>query len=175
MLQGIAKILVIVLIFSKINIFQWIGQPQPFWWQWCMDNRLYSCVMLFFACNAAEGYLISSGAFEIHFNGEIELLIFILWQYCIMYIIIWMFNLQMFPYGPNLKLEEYLNLLNCFRSLILTCKWYSQRWKLERLVWISRLMITFLLFLNWAKFDFFLKVMMESLKWFCIFKNQAAR
>ncbi|OXU30289.1 hypothetical protein TSAR_016706 [Trichomalopsis sarcophagae] len=65
---GIAKILVIVLIFSKINIFQWIGQPQPFWWQWCMDNRLYSCVMLFFACNAAEGYLISSGAFEIHFN-----------------------------------------------------------------------------------------------------------
>ncbi|CAB0027866.1 unnamed protein product [Trichogramma brassicae] len=65
---GIAKILVIILIFNKINIFQWMGQPQPFWWQWCLENRLYSCVMLFFACNAAEGYLISSGAFEIHFN-----------------------------------------------------------------------------------------------------------
>ncbi|XP_011506116.1 PREDICTED: selT-like protein [Ceratosolen solmsi marchali] len=65
---GIAKILVIILIFSKINIFQWIGQPQPFWWQWCMDNRLYSCIMLYFACNATEGYLKSSGAFEINFN-----------------------------------------------------------------------------------------------------------
>ena len=77
-LQGIAKILVIIIIFCKINIFQWIGQPQPFWWQWCMDNRLYSCVMLFFACNAAEGYLISSGAFEIHFNGKIKLF----YSYC---------------------------------------------------------------------------------------------
>ncbi|XP_058806591.1 thioredoxin reductase-like selenoprotein T homolog CG3887 [Phymastichus coffea] len=65
---NIAKILVIILIFLKVNPFQWIGQPQPFWWQWCMDNRLYSCVLLFFACNAAEGYLIASGAFEIHFN-----------------------------------------------------------------------------------------------------------
>ncbi|KAJ8681150.1 hypothetical protein QAD02_016937 [Eretmocerus hayati] len=65
---GVAKILVILIILSKIDIFQWIGQPQPFWWQWCMDNRLYSCVMLFFASNATEGYLISSGAFEIHFN-----------------------------------------------------------------------------------------------------------
>ncbi|XP_014208678.2 thioredoxin reductase-like selenoprotein T homolog CG3887, partial [Copidosoma floridanum] len=65
---GGLKILVILLIFSKINIFQWIGQPMPFWWQWCITNRLYSCVILFFACNAAEGYLISSGAFEIHFN-----------------------------------------------------------------------------------------------------------
>lgn len=36
-----------------------------------MDNRLYSCVLLFFACNAAEGYLIASGAFEIHFNGTL--------------------------------------------------------------------------------------------------------
>lgn len=65
---GILKILVILFIFSKSNIFQWFNQPMPFWWQWCMENRLYSSVILFFACNAAEGYLISSGAFEIHFN-----------------------------------------------------------------------------------------------------------
>ncbi|XP_043475140.1 thioredoxin reductase-like selenoprotein T homolog CG3887 [Leptopilina heterotoma] len=65
---GIAKILVILLILSGINIFQWIGQPAPFVWQWCIDNRLYASILLFFICNAIEGQLISSGAFEIHLN-----------------------------------------------------------------------------------------------------------
>ncbi|XP_033227790.1 thioredoxin reductase-like selenoprotein T homolog CG3887 [Belonocnema kinseyi] len=65
---GIAKILIIVLILSGVNIFQWIGQPAPFVWQWCIDNRLYACILLFFMSNAVEGQMISSGAFEIHFN-----------------------------------------------------------------------------------------------------------
>lgn len=37
-------------------------------WQWCVENRFYSCILIFFLCNTAEMQLISSGAFEIHFN-----------------------------------------------------------------------------------------------------------
>ncbi|KZC04222.1 PREDICTED: selT-like protein [Dufourea novaeangliae] len=59
-----AKISLIVLIVSGFNF----GQPLPSLWQWCMDNRFYSCMMIFFIFNAIEGQLISSGAFEIHFN-----------------------------------------------------------------------------------------------------------
>lgn len=67
--QGTAKIIVILLIITGINVAQWLGQPQPFWWEWCVNNKFYSCLMIFFVCNAVEGQLISSGAFEIHFNG----------------------------------------------------------------------------------------------------------
>ncbi|XP_008553953.1 thioredoxin reductase-like selenoprotein T homolog CG3887 [Microplitis mediator] len=65
---GFAKILIILLIISGINIAQWLGQPPLFWWDWCLNNKLYACIMIFFICNAIEGQLISSGAFEIHFN-----------------------------------------------------------------------------------------------------------
>lgn len=60
--------LVIVCILGGVNIFNYINQPQPSWWQWCTDNRLYACMMLFFLCNIIEGQLIQSGAFEISFN-----------------------------------------------------------------------------------------------------------
>ena len=33
---------------------------------------MYACMMLFFVCNAIEGQLISTGAFEITFNGKLE-------------------------------------------------------------------------------------------------------
>lgn len=59
------KILVIVLIVSGVDF----GRALPSVWQWCIDNRFYSCVLIFMICNAIEGQLISSGAFEIHFNG----------------------------------------------------------------------------------------------------------
>jgi hypothetical protein len=35
-----------------------------------VENKLYSCMMLFFLCNIVEGQLVSTGAFEIYFNGE---------------------------------------------------------------------------------------------------------
>ncbi|XP_015607759.1 thioredoxin reductase-like selenoprotein T homolog CG3887 [Cephus cinctus] len=63
-----AKIIIIVLILSGINISEWIGQPTPSWWQWCMANRIFACLMLFVLSNAIEGMLVASGAFEIHFN-----------------------------------------------------------------------------------------------------------
>lgn len=65
---GIAKMLLIVLILGGVDIFQRFGQPVPFWWEWCLENRLYACIMLFFTSNFIEGHLITSGAFEILFN-----------------------------------------------------------------------------------------------------------
>ncbi|CAD1468155.1 unnamed protein product, partial [Heterotrigona itama] len=59
-----AKISLIVLIISGLDF----GQPPTSLWQWCLDNRFYSCIMIFFIFNAIEGHFISSGAFEIHFN-----------------------------------------------------------------------------------------------------------
>ncbi|KAL6421255.1 hypothetical protein ACFW04_011970 [Cataglyphis niger] len=61
---GTLKILVIVLIISGVDF----GLPQTSVWQWCISNRFYSCVLIFLLCNAVEGQLISSGAFEIHLN-----------------------------------------------------------------------------------------------------------
>ncbi|XP_043256237.1 thioredoxin reductase-like selenoprotein T homolog CG3887 [Colletes gigas] len=61
---GLAKISLIALIISGFHL----GQPLPFLWQWCIDNRFYSCMVIFFICNVIEGHIISSGAFEIHFN-----------------------------------------------------------------------------------------------------------
>ncbi|XP_046736566.1 thioredoxin reductase-like selenoprotein T homolog CG3887 [Diprion similis] len=65
---GMSKILVIIIILCGINVFAPLGIRQPSWWQWCTDNRLYACMMLFFLCNAIEGQLIASGAFEILLN-----------------------------------------------------------------------------------------------------------
>lgn len=60
-----AKYLLILLIVCGVEFG---GRPMPSIWQWCVENRMYSCIMIFFIGNAIEMQLISSGAFEIHFN-----------------------------------------------------------------------------------------------------------
>lgn len=66
--QGIIKMMIIICIVGSVNIFNYINQPQPSWWQWCINNKLYSCLMIFFLVNIIEGELIQSGAFEISLN-----------------------------------------------------------------------------------------------------------
>ncbi|XP_071577899.1 thioredoxin reductase-like selenoprotein T homolog CG3887 [Temnothorax nylanderi] len=61
---GTLKILLIILIVSGIDF----GLPLTSIWRWCINNRFYSCILIFLIGNAIEGQLISSGAFEIHFN-----------------------------------------------------------------------------------------------------------
>jgi hypothetical protein len=68
--QGIGKLLLIACILSGVNIFGSLGCVEPSWWRWCVENKVYSCMMMFFMCNILEGHLVSTGAFEIHFNGE---------------------------------------------------------------------------------------------------------
>ncbi|XP_050307583.1 thioredoxin reductase-like selenoprotein T homolog CG3887 [Anthonomus grandis grandis] len=65
---GTLKIVAILCLISGINVFQCLNMPQPSWYQWCLENKIYACMMLFFLCNLVEGQLISSGAFEIFLN-----------------------------------------------------------------------------------------------------------
>ncbi|CAG9826011.1 unnamed protein product [Diabrotica balteata] len=65
---GWIKMAIILCILANINIFEYFNQPRPGWWIWCVDNKLYACMMLFFLCNILEGQLIQSGAFEISLN-----------------------------------------------------------------------------------------------------------
>nr|SVE76651.1 EOG090X0DP2 [Daphnia longispina] len=65
---GIAKILLILAVVSGTNIFEHLGVQTPSLWEWTQQNKFYACLMTFFLCNAVEGQLISTGAFEITLN-----------------------------------------------------------------------------------------------------------
>jgi len=66
--MGAVKMLLIICILGSVNIFNYLGLQEPSWWTWCTRNKLYSCIMIFFVCNAVEGQLLSTGAFEISMN-----------------------------------------------------------------------------------------------------------
>jgi hypothetical protein len=68
--QGIVKLLVVLCILSGINIFDSFGCVEPSWWKWCVENKIYSSLMLYFMFSVVEGYLHATGAFEIYLNGE---------------------------------------------------------------------------------------------------------
>ncbi|KOB75392.1 putative selenoprotein T [Operophtera brumata] len=68
-LIGLGKMVLIMCILSGLNIFAWLNKPQPTWWSWCLENKLYACMMMFFVANMIEGQLVSSGAFEISLNN----------------------------------------------------------------------------------------------------------
>jgi len=63
------KIALMALILFGVNPFGYIGINTPGVFNWLLSNKLYGCVMLFFVGNAIETYLISTGAFEISYNG----------------------------------------------------------------------------------------------------------
>jgi len=65
---SVAKMLIIIAIGSGVNFFEYIGKPQPSWWAWCISNKMYACLVVFFGSNMFEGMLISTGAFELYFN-----------------------------------------------------------------------------------------------------------
>ncbi|RZF40361.1 hypothetical protein LSTR_LSTR008791 [Laodelphax striatellus] len=65
---SIARVVLIICIISGANVFNYFRMQQPSWWHWCLENKLYACVFIFFLCNALEGHLISTGAFEITLN-----------------------------------------------------------------------------------------------------------
>lgn len=65
---GVLRMALIICILSGTNIFQYFRIREPSWWFLCLDNKLYSCVVIFFLFNALEAHLISTGAFEITLN-----------------------------------------------------------------------------------------------------------
>jgi len=54
-----------------INPFEIVGVQTPQIFHWARENTAYSCFMLFFLSNAVENQLISTGAFEITFDGQL--------------------------------------------------------------------------------------------------------
>ena len=62
--------LLILAIIAGTNVFDYLGLETPSVWTWTQQNKFYACLMIFFLCNAAESQLISTGAFEILFNGN---------------------------------------------------------------------------------------------------------
>ncbi|XP_031558975.1 thioredoxin reductase-like selenoprotein T1b, partial [Actinia tenebrosa] len=67
---SIAKMVVIGLIIfgERMQIFESLNVNPPSIYQWAIQNKMYSCILLFFICNTIEGQLISTGAFEVTFN-----------------------------------------------------------------------------------------------------------
>jgi len=65
---GIGKLVLIVLIVATVNPFTLVGMETPAVYNWFLQNKLYSCMMIYFLSNLVEGQLISTGAFEIAFN-----------------------------------------------------------------------------------------------------------
>ena len=66
--QVFMKLVLIFLIAAGVNPFNYLGMDTPSFWTWASENRFYACLMIFFLCNAVEGQLISTGAFEIKLN-----------------------------------------------------------------------------------------------------------
>ena len=65
-LLSVGKMAIIFAIMTGFNPFQFFGNAAPpSWWSWCVESKLYSCLMCFFLTNAIEGQLMSTGAFEI--------------------------------------------------------------------------------------------------------------
>nr|CAG4648248.1 EOG090X0DP2 [Moina brachiata]SVE93265.1 EOG090X0DP2 [Moina brachiata] len=65
---GALKMLLIIAVVAGTNIFEYLGLQTPSVWEWTQQNKFYSCLMTFFLCNAIEGQLVSTGAFEISLN-----------------------------------------------------------------------------------------------------------
>lgn len=49
-----AKMLFILIIVSQYDIWGQIGQAMPRWYQWCIENKIYACMMDFFVGNMLE-------------------------------------------------------------------------------------------------------------------------
>lgn len=63
------KFILIILLISGQNPFLHFNVATPEAFTWAMENKVYACMMVFFVSNMIETQLISTGAFEIDFNG----------------------------------------------------------------------------------------------------------
>lgn len=53
-----AKMLFILVIVSQYDIWAQLGQAVPRWFQWCIENKIYACMMVFFVGNMLEAQVI---------------------------------------------------------------------------------------------------------------------
>ncbi|CAL9706468.1 unnamed protein product, partial [Knipowitschia caucasica] len=66
------KLLSLVLIVTGTSPFRLLNtEPSESWtrvWTWTQQNKIFSCLMVFFVCNMMETHFLSTGAFEISLN-----------------------------------------------------------------------------------------------------------
>lgn len=60
-----AKMVFILIIVSSYDIWGQLGQAVPRWWQWCIENKIYACMMVFFVGNMLEAQVITEFRFKI--------------------------------------------------------------------------------------------------------------
>lgn len=48
------KFVLIIVIMSSFDIWGYLGHAIPAWYQWCSENKLYACMMVFFVGNMLE-------------------------------------------------------------------------------------------------------------------------
>lgn len=54
---------------EKVNLWQMLSMAPPAPYVWAQQNKIISCIGIFFACNAIENAMIQTGAFEVELNG----------------------------------------------------------------------------------------------------------
>lgn len=54
---------------EKVNLWQMLSMAPPGAYVWSQQNKIVSCIGIFFACNAIENAMIQTGAFEVELNG----------------------------------------------------------------------------------------------------------
>lgn len=54
---------------EKVNLWQMLSMAPPGPYVWSQQNKIVSCIGIFFACNAIENAMIQTGAFEVELNG----------------------------------------------------------------------------------------------------------
>lgn len=54
---------------EKVGLWQMLSMAPPAAYNWSQQNKIVSCIGVFFACNAIENALIQTGAFEVELNG----------------------------------------------------------------------------------------------------------
>ncbi|EDO30840.1 predicted protein, partial [Nematostella vectensis] len=58
----------IIMLGEQVRLFENLNITPPEIYTWAVNNKMYSCILIFFLSNMIEGQLISTGAFEVSFN-----------------------------------------------------------------------------------------------------------
>jgi len=59
----------VVVFGEKVNIWNMVGMTPPGIYTWSQQNKVVSCMGVFFLSNAIENALVQTGAFEVELNG----------------------------------------------------------------------------------------------------------
>jgi len=62
-------LLALIVLGEYVQLFQRLEIDPPSAYVWAKENKIMSCMMIFFLGNSIEGALLQTGAFEISFNG----------------------------------------------------------------------------------------------------------